>query len=96
MGINWTQDKGYYKIAKIIKAGAQDAEVRSSLDAPGLSIKEGDYILAVNGNPLNTASEPYAYFQGLAGKSIELTYNSKPDWSGAHTTLVDDWQMNPD
>lgn len=88
LGINWTQDKGYYKIGKIIKAGAQDAEIRSSLDAPGLSIKEGDFILAVNGNPLNTATEPFAYFQGLAGKTIELTYNSKPEWNGAQTVLV--------
>ena len=45
-------------------------------------IKEGDYILAVNGLPITTDQEPYAAFTGLAGKTVELTYNSKPSGWG--------------
>ena len=43
---------------------------------PGVDIKEGDYILAVNGIPLTTAQEPYAAFQGLSDKTVEITYNT--------------------
>lgn len=88
LGVNWKADGNYYKIDKIIRGAAWDAEARSPLDMPGISIKEGDYILAVNGVPLTTAQEPFAAFQGLANKTIELTYNSSPSWSGAKTAVV--------
>ena len=78
----------YYKIKKIIRGAAWDAEVRSALDQPGVTIKEGDYILAVNGVPLSTSQEPYIAFTGLSNKTVELTYNSTPSWSGAKTAIV--------
>ena len=65
-----------------------DAEVRSSLDQPGIQIKEGDYILAVNGVPLTTAHEPFDVFQDLSNKAVELTYNSTPSWKGAKNVIV--------
>jgi len=42
-----------------------ESEISAS-DAPGLGIREGDYVLAVNGRPLDTQSDPWAAFQGLA------------------------------
>lgn len=88
LGVDWQADGDYYKIKKIIHGAAWDAEVHSSLDQPGIDIKEGDYILAVNGVPLTTDQEPYAAFQGLANKTVELTYNSTASWTGAKTTIV--------
>jgi tricorn protease len=88
LGVNWEAEGNYYKIKKIIHGASWDAEVRSSLDAPGIDIHEGDYILAVNGVPLTTAQEPYAVFQGLAKKTVELTYNSTPSFTNAKTAIV--------
>jgi tricorn protease len=88
LGINWAAEGNYYKVGQIIKPAAWDAEVRSPLDKPGVDIKEGNYILAVNGIPLTTEQEPFAAFQGLANKTVEITYNSKPSWDGAKTTEV--------
>ncbi|MDQ3142371.1 MAG: PDZ domain-containing protein [Bacteroidota bacterium] len=88
LGVNWEADGDYYKIKKIIKAASWDAEVRSPFDAPGLLIKEGDYILAVNGEAINTKQEVAAYFQGLAGKTVEISYNVKPNWKDAKTVVV--------
>ena len=78
LGVDWLADGSFYKIKKILKGAPWDAEEHSALDAPGVDIKEGSYILAVNGSPLTTAEEPYAAFQGLGGKTVELTYNSTP------------------
>ncbi len=88
LGVDWQADGDYYKIKKIIRGASWDAEARSSLDAGGVNIKEGDYILAVNGIPLTTDQEPYAAFVGLGGKTIELTYNSSPSWTGSKTAIV--------
>lgn len=88
LGVDWQADGDYYKIKKIIRGAAWDAEAHSSLDEPGVNVKEGDYILAVNGVPLTTAQEPYIVFAGLADKTVELTYNSSPSWTGAKTAIV--------
>lgn len=88
LGVDWLADGKYYKIKKILRGALWDAEVRSSLDESGLEIKEGDYILAVNGVPVTTAEEPFAYFQGLAKKTVELTYNSKASFAGSKTAIV--------
>jgi tricorn protease len=88
LGVNWEADGNYYKIKQIIRAAPWDAEVRSSLDQPGILIKEGDYILAVNSVPLTTSHEPFAVFQDLSNKTVELTYNSTPTLEGAKTAVV--------
>lgn len=89
LGIDWAAEGEFYKVKKIIKGAPWDAEVRSSLDEPGVGIKEGDYILAVNGVRLSTALEPYAAFQGLSGKTVEITYNTTASLSGAKTAIVE-------
>ncbi len=88
LGVDWQADGNYYKIKTILRAAAWDAEVRSSLNQPGIDIKEGSYILAVNGMPVTTAQEPYGFFQGLANKTVEITYNSSPSFNGAKTAIV--------
>jgi tricorn protease len=88
LGADWKAEGKYYAIKKILRSAAWDAEARSPLDEPGVAIKEGDYILAVNGVPLTTDHEPYAAFQGQAGKAVELSYNTNPGWDGAKTAIV--------
>lgn len=88
LGVDWQADGNFYKIKTIIRGAPWDAEAHSSLDVPGVNIKEGDYILAVNGAPLTTAEEPFAAFTGLANKTVELTYNSTASWAGAKTAVV--------
>ncbi len=88
LGVDWQADGNYYKIKTIIRAAAWEAKTRSSLDQPGIDIKEGSYILAVNGMPVTTDKEPYAFFQAMAGKTVELTYNSTASFTGAKTAIV--------
>lgn len=88
LGIDWAQSNGAYRVQKIIKGAAWDAEERSPLDEPGVDVKPGDYILSVNGISLNTSQEPYAAFEGLAGETVELTVNSTPSLQGSRKVLV--------
>jgi tricorn protease len=89
LGVDWSLENGAYRIARIIRAASWDSEVRSPLDNSGVQVNEGDYILAVNGEKLNTSLEPFAAFQNLAGKTIELTVNDRPDMNGARKVLVE-------
>jgi tricorn protease len=88
LGINWEISNGAFKIKKIINGAPWDSEVRSPLLMPGLKVKEGDYILAVNGEALDVSKDPWTSFEGLANKTVELTINSKPTFDGAQKITV--------
>lgn len=88
LGVDYEISEGKYRIKKILKAAPWDIEVKSPLDMPGIEAQEGDYLLAVNGVPLDTASEPYCAFMGLGGKTVELTLNSQPIMEGSRKVVV--------
>lgn len=88
LGIDWEIANGAYRIKKIIGGAQWDSEVKSPLVMPGLKVKAGDYILAVNGEKLDINEAPWRAFEGHADKSVELTINDKPTLDGAKKILV--------
>ncbi len=79
LGVDFTLENGAYRIAKILEGGVWDSDARGPLSQPGVDVKEGDYLLAVNRIPLDPTKDPWAAFQGLAGKEIELTVSETPE-----------------
>ena len=71
-------DAKAYQFARIIDGGVYDLDARSPLAVQGVDVKPGDYLLAVNGRPLDPAVSPYAPFVGLAGRPATLTVSDKP------------------
>lgn len=88
LGVDWAKEKGQFKVAKIIRGAEWDNEVRSPLDEPGVNVKEGDYILAVNGMALADYTDPWAAFEGLADETVELTVSKSPDWEDTRQVVV--------
>ena len=78
LGCDYELDRGAYRIAKVYEGGVWDADARGPLSQPGVDVGEGDYLLSVNGVPLDTAKDPWAAFQGLAGRTVTLTVSEKP------------------
>ena len=66
-----------WKLARFVGGGTFDSDARSPLSAQGLGVSEGDYLLAVNGEPVDASVDPWAPFIGLAGKSVVLTVSKK-------------------
>ncbi len=89
LGVDWAVESGAYRIAHIIEGANWDVDARSPLRQPGVDVHEGDYVLAVNGNPLDTSRDPWAAFQGLVGRPVLLTVNDRPTMDGARQVLVD-------
>ncbi len=67
-----------WRIARFVGGGAWDTDARSPLAAQGLGVSEGDYLLAINGVPVDGRSNPWKPFLGLAGKSTVITVSKKP------------------
>lgn len=78
LGVDWELVDGAYRIARIVRGAPWDTEVRSSLDHPGLEVAEGDWVLAVDGIPLEATREPWAALAGRAGETVELTVADSP------------------
>ena len=89
LGVDWSLENGAYRIERIIDGAPWDAEARSPLRQPGVNVQEGDYVLAVNGVPIDTSRDPWAAFEGLAGEIVALTVNSQPSTDGAREVLVE-------
>jgi tricorn protease len=87
--LNFALENGAFRIRRIVDGAPWDSEVRSPLRQPGVNVKEGDYILAVDGRPLDPTSDPWAAFDGLAEKTVSLTVNDRPTREGARTVLVE-------
>ena len=88
LGADFSLENGQFRIKKIISGAPWDVEERSPLVKPGLTVKEGDYILAVNGLPIETTKPISAAFQGLADTSVQITLNSTPSLINAKKIIV--------
>jgi tricorn protease len=63
-----------YRVKEIHEGAAYDTDARNPLTMFGRDIKEGAYLLRVNGATVDTAKDPYAAFIGTAGKPTILTF----------------------
>jgi tricorn protease len=88
LGADLVPDGGFFRIAKIYPGENWSDSARSPLTEPGLKVKEGDYLIAVEGQPVRADREPYAYFQNMADKIVTLRINDKPSTQGAWDILV--------
>jgi tricorn protease len=82
------QSNGVYRIKKIYPGENWNPELRSPLTEPGINVKEGDYLLAVNGRPLRAPQNPYELFVNLGNEAVTLTVNSKPSEDGSRNVQV--------
>ena len=90
LGIDLVYEKetGYYKIEKILQGQNWDNTLRSPLTEPGLNVKAGGYIIAIDNNELSQAINPYSYLVGKANSVVELTINNTPSKRETHDIFV--------
>jgi tricorn protease len=79
---------GYYQIKKILKGQNWDKNLRSPLTEVGLNVREGDFILAVNGRSVKEMNNIYEALVNTAGKQVRLKINSRPEEKGAREITV--------
>ena len=77
-----------YRFKKIYAGENWDAQVRSPLTEPGVNVKEGDYLIAINGRSLKAPQTPDELLVNTANQVVTLTVNSKPTADGARKVLV--------
>lgn len=88
LGADYDVVDGFYRIRKIYRGDNSADETRSPLDTPGVDVREGDYILAVNGRPLRAPASIYAALDQTSGRQVTLLVNDKPSEAGARRNVV--------
>jgi tricorn protease len=79
---------GYYRIQRIYPGLNWHPELRAPLTEPGVNVREGEYILAVNGQPLRAPTNIYHLFEQTVERITELLVSPVPDESQARTVSV--------
>ncbi len=77
-----------YRIDRILRGDNWEEEGRSPLTEIGVNVHEGDFILAVDGQPTPALGNLYSALVGKAGSQVTLRVNSKPQDEGARTVTV--------
>ncbi len=90
LGVDYELDaaSGLYRFKKIYPGENWDAGLRSPLTEPGVVVKEGDYLIAVNGRDLKAPHAPNELFVNTANENVTLTVNSQPTATGARNVVV--------
>ena len=78
LGAELSRDRsGYFKIDRILQGATYREELRSPLQEPGLGVKAGQYITAIDGVSTKTVPNIYQLLVGKAGVLTELTVSDK-------------------
>jgi tricorn protease len=90
LGVDYELDRasGTYRLKKIYPGENWDAQAVSPLTEPSLNVKEGDYLLAINGRQLKAPQSPDEFLVNTAGQTTAITVNSKPSLEEARTIAV--------
>ena len=81
LGADYEVANRRYRFARVYSGENWNPQLRAPLTQPGVNVKAGEYLLAVNGREVRTSDNVYSFFEGLAEKSVVLRVG--PDASGA-------------
>ena len=75
LGVDFGVDSqaGRYVLRTIYPGDNTREEYRSPLTEPGIDVKEGNDLLAVNGRELRVPTDPYSLFVNTLGETVTLT-----------------------
>jgi tricorn protease len=88
LGCDYEIRGNHYVIKKIYNGEHWNPGVTGPLAIPGMDVKEGDYLLSVNGIPLTTDVNVYQLFEQTSGREIFIEVNDTPDRATAKKIMV--------
>ena len=77
LGARFSKVDGGFRIDKIMEGATYRPELRSPFEEPGLGVKEGDVVTAIDGISLADVDNIYKLLVGKAGVLTELTVGGK-------------------
>jgi tricorn protease len=88
LGADFAIESGRYRIARIYDTESWNPDLRAPLAAPGVDVKVGDFVVAINGVELKAPDNIYRLLDGTANRQTVLAVNSQPALEGARQVTV--------
>src|SRR5439155_22308450 len=79
LGADYAVAGNRYQFDRIYRGEGWNPELRAPLLEPGAGVKEGEYLLAVNGKEVTAADNVYQPFEGTAGKHTVIRVGPNAD-----------------
>jgi tricorn protease len=77
---------GRWLVDRVLPGESSDPRARSPLAAPGVAVRPGDELVAVDGQPVDPVRGPWPLLAGTAGQPVELTV--RPPSGGPRRVVV--------
>jgi len=89
LGANFRIDNGRYQLARVYTGESWNPFIKAPLATPGNEAREGEYILAINGQELGSADNIFEALQGTDGKQVTLRVGPQADGRQAREIVVE-------
>ena len=88
LGADYAIKNRRYQFKKVYGGLNWNQELRSPLTEPGVGVKAGEYLLAVNGEELFSSTNLFSLFENTAEKIVEITVGPNPNLKKSRTVKV--------
>jgi len=77
-----------YQFARVFDGENWNPQAKAPLTQPGVNVKPGEFLFAVNGRELRASDEIFSYFAGTVAKQTVLRVGPNADGDGARDVTV--------
>ena len=88
LGADYEVANGRYRIARVYGGLNWNPTLRAPLTEPGVDVRAGEYLLAVNGVEIRPPTNIYAPFENTVGRSTEIRVGPNPEGTLSRTLTV--------
>ena len=88
LGADYKIENGRYRFAHIYNGENWNPQLQAPLTQPGVNVKEGEYLLAVNGRDVRPPENVYSFFLETAGKQVVLKVGPDPEGKDSREVTV--------
>ncbi len=88
LGCEFEVVEGAYRIQRIYPGENWNERTRSPLTEPGLDVKEGDFLVAIDDHDVRAPRTPFHYLENTVGRDVTLLVNDTPTREGARSVVV--------
>lgn len=89
LGVDYQIENGRVRIARILDPGPFVPFLASPLGIAGLGVREGDYLLAIDGVPLGAGENVHRLLEGKAGIKTLLRLSHESDGKSSYEIVVE-------
>ncbi len=91
LGADYEVADGKIRFKKIYRStsfASSNGSFSAPLDQAGVDVRNGDYLLEVNGNKVETTKNLYSYFENTNGKPTKIVVSERADGTNPRTFTV--------